>query len=728
MKKNVVLLMLLVYPLFVNAQELPFQNPELSSEERAQDLLQRMTLDEKISQMRDQSPAIPRFGMQAFQWWNEALHGVARSGRATVFPQTIGMAATFDDMAVKKTFDFISDEARAKNTNFRKNGSYKKYQGLTFWTPNINIFRDPRWGRGMETYGEDPWLTARMGVAVVRGLQGDQSKRYDKTLACAKHFAVHSGPEWNRHSFNAENVSHRDLWETYLPAFKALVTEADVKQVMCAYNRFEGKPCCSSTQLLQQILRNDWGYKHIVVSDCGAISDFFEKGAHQTHAGPAEAAADAVITGTDMECGTEYKSLKEAVQKGLITEAKIDTSLLRLLCARFDLGLFDPDSLVFWTEIPMTDVESPEHQMQALIMARKSMVLLSNKKQTLPLSKSIRKIAVMGPNANDSVMQWANYNGFPTKTVTILEGIQSKLPAGAVIYEKGCDYVKELNGENQPIDYDAVAQKVKDVDAIVFVGGISPKLEGEEMKVNLPGFKGGDRTNIDLPLVQEKLLKALKKLGKPVIFVLCSGSSMALPWENKNLDAILAAWYPGQAGGTAVADVLFGDYNPAGRLPITFYASSKDLPDFQDYDMSKGRTYRYFKGKPLYPFGYGLSFSTFVYSKASVNKSVLPLSNTLTMKFNLKNTGGRSGEEVVQVYIRNLQDPDGPIRSLRAFRRVNIASGKTSEMRFFLTPKTFEFFDPETNTMKVKPGKYEILYGGSSDKKALKSLIVERIK
>ncbi len=728
MKKNVVLLLLFVLSFCAYAQVLPFQNPSLSSQERATDLLQRMTLDEKISQMRDQSPAIPRFGMQPFHWWNEALHGVARAGRATVFPQTIGMAATFDDMAVKKSFDIVSDEARAKNTDFRKNGSYKKYQGLTFWTPNINIFRDPRWGRGMETYGEDPWLTSRMGVAVVVGLQGDESKKYDKTLACAKHFAVHSGPEWNRHSFNAENVSHRDLWETYLPAFKALVTEADVKQVMCAYNRFEGKPCCSSTQLLQQILRNDWGYKHIVVSDCGAITDFFEKGAHQTHAGPAEASADAVITGTDVECGTEYKSLKEAVQKGLVTEAKLDTSLLRLLRARFDLGLFDPDSLVFWTEIPMTEVESPEHQAQALLMARKSMVLLSNKKQTLPLSKSIRKIAVMGPNANDSVMQWANYNGFPTETVTILEGIQSKLPAGAVVYEKGCDYVKELNGENQPIDYDAVAQRVKDVDAIVFVGGISSKLEGEEMKVNLPGFKGGDRTNIDLPLVQEKLLKALKKLGKPVIFVLCSGSAMALPWENKNLDAILAAWYPGQAGGTAVADVLFGDYNPAGRLPVTFYASSKDLPDFQDYDMSKGRTYRYFKGKALFPFGYGQSYTTFTYADAKLNKSVLPLPNTLTLTFNLKNTGARAGEEVAQIYIRNLQDPEGPLRSLRAFRRVRIAAGATSEMRFYLTPKTFEFFDPETNTMKVKPGKYEILYGGSSDMKALKSLIVERIK
>ena len=728
MKKNLVLLLLSMLPMLVNAQMLPFQNPALSSEVRARDLLSRMTLDEKISQMHDQSPAIPRFGMKPFQWWNEALHGVARAGMATVFPQAIGMAATFDDMAVKKTFGYISDEARAKNTEFRKNDSYKRYEGLTFWTPNINIFRDPRWGRGLETYGEDPWLTSRMGVAVVIGLQGDEEKKYDKTLACAKHFAVHSGPESNRHSFNAEDISHRDLWETYLPAFKSLVTEADVKQVMCAYNRFDGKPCCSSTQLLQQILRNDWGYQHIVVSDCGAISDFFEKGAHETHAGPAEASADAVITGTDVSCGTEYNSLKEAVQKGLITEAKIDTSLLRLLRARFDLGSFDPDSLVFWTKIPLTEVESPDHQQQALLMARKSMVLLSNKKQTLPLSKSIRKIAVMGPNANDSVMQWANYNGFPSSTVTILAGIKSKLPAGSVVYEKGCDYVKELDAQNKPIDYNAVAQKVKDVDAIIFVGGISPKLEGEEMKVNLPGFKGGDRTAIELPQVQEKLLKALKKLGKPIVFVLCSGSAVALPWENKNLDALLAAWYPGQAGGTAVADVLFGDYNPAGRLPVTFYASTKDLPDFQDYDMTKGRTYRYFKGKALFPFGYGLSYSTFSYLDAKPDKTMLPLSKTLTLTLHIKNTSKRIGEEVAQIYIRNLQDPKGPIRSLRAFKRVRVEAGATTELRFYLTPRTFEFFDPETNTMKVKPGKYEILYGGSSDLKSLKSLMVERIR
>lgn len=728
MNKNIVLFLLLTLPVLLHAQQYPFQNSDLSSKERAADLLQRMTLDEKISQMRDQCAPLPRFDIPAFQWWNEALHGVARAGKATVFPQAIALAASFDDKAVRETFSMISDEARAKNTEFRRNNSYRRYEGLTFWTPNINIFRDPRWGRGMETYGEDPWLTARMGVAAVRGLQGDPSMPYIKTMACAKHFAVHSGPEWNRHSFNAEDISQRDLWETYLPAFKSLVKEADVRQVMCAYNRFDGKPCCNSNQLLQQILRNDWGYQHLVVSDCDAISDFWEKGHHETSAGPAQASADAVLTGTDVECGSNYKTLGEAVAKGLITEDKLNVSLQRSLEARFDLGLFDPDTLVAWTKIGMEVVGCPEHQAKALEMARKSLVLLSNKKQTLPLSKTIRKIAVMGPNANDSVMQWANYNGFPFKTVTILDGIRSKLPAGSVVYDKGCDYVKVLDGNKQPIDYDAVAQRVKDVDVVVFVGGISSKLEGEEMKVNLPGFKGGDRTNIDLPLVQEKMLKALKKLGKPVIFVLCSGSAMALPWEDKNLDAILEAWYPGQAGGTAVADALFGDYNPAGRLPVTFYASSKDLPDFENYDMAKGRTYRYFKGKALYPFGFGLSYTHFVYEKASVDKMVSPLNSMLTLSLDLKNAGKRAGEEVVQIYIRNLQDPDGPIRSLRAFRRLNVLPGRTREVRFYLTPSAFEFFDPQTNTMKVRPGKFEILYGGSSDRKALKSLIVERVR
>lgn len=843
---------------FVNAQE-PYKNPALSPDERARDLLSRMTLEEKLSQMRNNASAIDRLGIRKYDWWNEALHGVARAGKATVFPQTIGLAATFDEEGVYQTFDMISDEARAKYHDFQKRGETSGYKGLTFWTPNINIFRDPRWGRGMETYGEDPYLTTKMGLAVVKGLQGDGTQKYDKTHACAKHYAVHSGPEWNRHSFDAKNISKRDLWETYLPAFKALVQEGNVKEVMCAYNRFEGEPCCSSKELLIHILRNEWGFDDIVVSDCGAIGDFYGKGKHETHPSAVEASADAVISGTDLECGGSYHSLGEAVKKGLISEEKINESVFRLMRARFQLGMFDDDNLVPWSSIPYSVVESEKHKAQALEMARKSMVLLSNKNNILPLNKNIRKVAVMGPNANDSVMLWANYNGTPTKSITILEGIQSKLPANAVIYEKGCDYVDnrtffsyfdqcayngkqgfkatfwntvDLSGNivvtehiNNPINYDnggntvffpgvnlqnfsarfesvftpaksgdvtfvlsaddgarlfidgkevisdwkvgpasekeykinavkgqkynivleyfqggakaalkfdvgfrslvdykAVAQSVSDADAIIFVGGISPLLEGEEMGVKFPGFRNGDRTNIDLPDVQKNMIKALKETGKPVIFVLCSGSTMALKWENENTDAILAAWYPGQMGGTAVADVLFGDYNPAGRLPLTFFASSDDLPDFEDYDMKKGRTYRYFKGKPLFPFGHGLSYTTFDYSKAGLSKKAIKTNESVSLNLTVKNSGKKDGDEVVQIYVRNLQDPEGPLKSLRGYKRVSIKAGKSVPVKIELPASSFEFFNPKTEAMEIKPGKYEILYGGSSDDKELKTL------
>lgn len=847
----------------VKTQE-PYKNPDLSPSGRAWDLLKRMTLEEKLSQMKNGSAGVPRLGIRPYDWWNEALHGVARAGKATVFPQAIGLAATFDDRAVYETFDKVSDEARAKYHDFQKNGLYNGYKGLTFWTPNINIFRDPRWGRGMETYGEDPYLTSQMGLAVVKGLQGDGSSKYDKTHACAKHYAVHSGPEWNRHSFDAKNISDRDLWETYLPAFKALVTEGKVKEVMCAYNRFEGEPCCSNKELLIRILREDWGYDDIVVSDCGAIADFYGENKHETHPSAAAASADAVVSSTDLECGSSYTSLAEAVEKGLISEEKINESVFRLLRARFELGMFDDDSEVSWSSIPYSVVECEEHKAKALEMARKSMVLLSNKNQILPLNKNIRKVAVMGPNANDSVMLWANYNGTPTKSVTILEGITAKLPAGAVIYEKGCDHIdnktftsyfdqcafegkrgfkatfwnnKELSGEvaataqvsnsfnydtggetvfapgvqltdfsarfetvftpaqsgevtlqiaaddgariyldkqevisewrdgaardrryvfkanreqkyeivveyyqsggggslkfdlglSRPVDFKGVAAKVKEADAIIFVGGISPALEGEEMGVDFPGFKRGDRTDIELPQVQKDMLKALKATGKPVIFVLCSGSAIALPWENKNLDAILTAWYAGQEGGTAVADVLFGDYNPAGRLPITFYESSNDLPDFEDYDMKKGRTYRYFKGKPLYPFGHGLSYTHFEYSEAKLSQKTMATNGATSLNLMLKNTGKADGDEVVQVYIRNLQDPEGPVKSLRGYKRVHVKAGQTIPVEISLPATSFEFFNPKTNSLEVVPGKYEVLYGGSSETEKLKgvSLVVE---
>jgi beta-glucosidase len=703
---------------FLYGQQLPYKNPSLPVETRVKDLLSRLTVDEKISLMMNDSPAIERLGIPEYEWWNEALHGVARAGKATVFPQAIGLAATFDDQAVLETFTMVSDEARAKHHDAVKKGDLSRYTGLTFWTPNINIFRDPRWGRGMETYGEDPYLTGRMGVSVVRGLQGDPNARYDKAHACAKHYAVHSGPEWNRHSFDAKNISNRDLCETYLPAFKALVTEAGVKEVMCAYNRLEGEPCCGSTNLLTAILREKWGYTGIVVSDCGAISDFWVKGRHEIQPDQASASADAVLSGTDVECGNDFRSLKKALQEGKITEAAIDQSVLRLLKARFELGMFDPDSLVSWASIPMSVVGCEKHTAKALEMARKSIVLLKNSNHTLPLSKNLKKVAVVGPNANDSSMQWGNYNGFPARTVTILDGIRKKLPEGAVMVEKGCDLVNDKN-----INYEEVAAKVADAEVIIFAGGISPQVEGEEMRVDFPGFRGGDRTNIEMPEVQRNLLKVLKSTGKPVVFVLCAGSAIAVTWENENLDAILNAWYPGQEGGTAVADVLFGDYNPAGRLPVTFYSSVSQIPDFEDYDMSKGRTYRYFRDKPQYPFGYGLSYTNFTYGKLKIHSKVT-LGQSVSLSVNVKNTGSRDGDEVVQIYIRNLQDPDGPVKSLRAFRRVPVKAGKTEKVVFELTPESFQFYDPASRTMAVKPGQYEILCGGSSDDADLKKVEV----
>ncbi|MES2777366.1 MAG: xylan 1,4-beta-xylosidase [Bacteroidota bacterium] len=835
-----------------------YKNPNLSADERALDMLHRLTLEEKVSLTLATSPAIKRLDIPAVDWWNEALHGVARAGKATVFPQTIGLAATFNSNEIFRTYNMISDEARAKHHFFKSQNSFKKYQGLTFWTPNINIFRDPRWGRGQETYGEDPYLTTQMGMAVVRGLQGDGTSKYDKLHACAKHFAVHSGPEWNRHSFDPKKLSSRNLWETYLPAFKALVQDAGVKEVMCAYNRYDGEPCCSNKELLINILRKDWGFNDVIVSDCGAVEDFYRPKAHETHPSAIEASADAVKSGTDLCCGNAYKSLTESVKKGFISESELDTSVFRLLRARFQLGMFDADSLVSWAAIPYSVVESKEHVTQALKMARESIVLLKNKNNALPLRKTM-KIAVLGPNANDSATLWGNYNGFPTKTVTILEGIRSKLAGTNISYEKGCDYVSDdvlvsrlnecrflgqpgfkatfwntkdftgpvitttqvtgemryetggntvfapgvnlrnfsarfeteltplrtgditfkikaddgfrllldgkevlayqragsvnekqyilqatagkkvaitleyfqLEGEGSlrfdlgdagKLDFKATAEKYKNVDAFVFVGGISPKLEGEQMSVDLPGFIGGDRLKLELPDVQLNMLKALKATGKPVIFVICSGSSMALPWESQNLDGIIEAWYPGQQGGTAVADVLFGDYNPAGRLPITFYNATSDLPDYENYDMTAGRTYRYFKGKPAYPFGYGLSYTSFIYRNAALSKATIRRNESTVLKLSIQNTGKRSGDEVVQVYIVNKQDPGGPAKSLRAFRRVNVLAGKTVPVTLEIPNKSFEFFNPATEKMEVIPGNYEILYGSSSDIKDLKKL------
>lgn len=702
------------------AQSEPYKNPDLSPDERARDLLSRMTLDEKLSQMMNVAAGVERLGIPPYDWWNEALHGVGRNGLATVFPQAIGLAATFDDRAVEETFSMISDEARAKYNRAQQEGNRSRYTGLTFWTPNINIFRDPRWGRGQETYGEDPYLTSRMGLAAVRGLQGDGTSKYDKTHACAKHYAVHSGPEWNRHSFNAEQIAPRDLYETYLPAFEALVTEGKVREVMCAYNRVEGEPCCANKQLLVKILREKWGYDNVVVSDCGAIGDFHnpQPARHGTHPSAEAASADAVVSGTDLECGGSYGALKKAIEQGLVCECKIDESVFRLLRARFQLGMFDDPELVEWNDIPYEVVDSPEHHDKALEMARKSIVLLTNRNQTLPLDKTkLRKIAVIGPNAANTKMMWGNYNGTPSHTVSVLEGIRAKVSAAEIGYAEGCAHA------GGTIDLAAVETATADADAIVFVGGISPRLEGEEMKVDLPGFRNGDRTAIELPEVQRELLRILKKQGKPLLFVLCAGSAIAIPEEAALADAVLDAWYPGQEGGTAVADVLFGDYNPAGRLPVTFYASTGDLPDFEDYAMT-GRTYRYFKGVPLFPFGHGLSYTTFRYGKASVKTDKRTGRATLTVP--LSNTGRRDGDEVIQVYIRRTDDPEGPAKSLRAFRRVPVAAGKRERIAIELPDAAFEFFDPATQTMSVRSGKFEILYGGSSDKEQLKRIEITR--
>ena len=723
----------------------PYKDATLSAEERARDLLGRLTLEEKARLMEYASPAVERLDVPAFNWWSEALHGIGRNGTATVFPITMGLAATWDDALVERAFSAASDEARAKNNIERQQGRARMYRGLSFWTPNINIVRDPRWGRGQETYGEDPYLTSRMGIAVVRGLQGDGPSpsherrgvnKYRKLLACAKHYAVHSGPEWNRHSFNVELLPPRDLWETYLPAFKALVQEGDVQEVMCAYQSFEGEPCCGNARLLTNILRNEWGFKGLVTSDCGAIDDFFEPGRHGYSDSKESAVAAAVIAGTDVECGNIFRSLSEAVAQGKITESRMDESLMRLLKARFELGDFDSEELVPWKRIGPEVIASAEHHEIALKAAHESIVLLQNKDNILPLSRDT-KVAVIGPNANDSVMMWGNYNGLPRHTVTILEGIEAK---GRVVgHMKACELVENssrtlhgTNGEPE-VDYghdtalrirtdDAsnttdqeVMDCVRDAEVVIFVGGISPRLEGEEMSIDLPGFRGGDRTSIDLPDIQRRMLKMLHDAGKRIIFVNCSGSAVALVPETETCDAIVQAWYGGEAGGEALADVLYGDYNPVGRLPLTFYSSTDQLPDYENYEM-RGRTYRYMKEEPLWYFGYGLGYSDVIYGKPKYDGSNITV--TLT------NKGKRPTTETVQVYINRPDDSEGPVRTLRAYKRVDIPAGKKVKATVALSPNTFEWWDTTTNTMRVLPGMYNVMVGRSANPADLNTLKV----
>ncbi len=713
MKKRIVILLAACFGISIaNAQLLPYQDATLSAGQRADDLLSRLTLDEKVSLMMNNSPAIERLGVPEFNWWNEALHGIGRNGVATVFPITMAMAASWDDVLLHKVFTAVSDEARVKAKQAKRSGEIKRYQSLSFWTPNINIFRDPRWGRGQETYGEDPYLTSKMGLAVVRGLQGVGYNGedlgispYRKLLACAKHFAVHSGPEWNRHTFNIEELPERDLWETYLPAFKTLVQQGKVAEVMCAYQRVYGEACCAHTRYEQQILRKEWGFDGLVTSDCGAIRDFLPE-RHNVARDGAEASAKAVLTGTDVECGSTYKNLPEAVKRGDISESAIDTSLRRLLVARFELGDFDDDSLVAWTKIPESVVASKEHKQLALDMARKSIVLLKND-DILPLRKG-HDIVVVGANATDSVMMWGNYSGFPSHTVTAMEGIKRFAPNAKFI--GGCGLTRNETTA------DSLLQKIGNTETVIFIGGISPKLEGEEMKVSEEGFKGGDRTSIELPQAQRDMLNALKRAGKNVVFVNCSGSAMALVPEQKSCAAIIQAWYGGEQGGEALAEVLFGQYNPSGKLPVTFYRSTDDLPDFLDYTM-KNRTYRYFTGKALYPFGYGLSYTTFYISKPKYEDGNLQVS--------VKNTGKVSGTETLQVYVRNTADKEGPLKTLRGYKQVTLTPGEQQTVSIDLPRESFEGWDSQTNTMRVVPGKYEVMVGNSSSDDSLKKIIVE---
>ena len=681
-------------------EELPFRNPALSPEERAADLCSRLNLEEKTSLMMNESPAIDRLGVPAFNWWNEALHGVGRNGTATVFPITMAMAASFDDVLLQRIFSAVSDEARVKNNEARAEGTQGKlYHNLSFWTPNINIFRDPRWGRGQETYGEDPYLTGRMGVSVVRGLQGPEGRRYSKLLACAKHFAVHSGPEWNRHEFNAENISLRDLYETYLPAFKALVQEGHVAEVMCAYNRYEGEPCCGSNRLLSQILREEWGFEGLVTSDCWAVSDFW--GGHKYSPDKPTATSSALRAGTDVECGDSYGNLVEAVKRGLVTEEEIDLHLRRLLTARFRLGDFDSDELVEWRRIPSSVVACKEHNWLALQMARESMTLLQNREGILPLSRDVKGLAVLGPNANDSIMQWGNYNGFPKHTITILDGLRAYCPSlRYTAWEKNTEAQVNAVGECQ---------------TVIFVGGISPQLEGEEMDVKEPGFKGGDRTMIELPQSQREVIEALHKAGKRVILVCCSGSAIGLVPEVENCDAILQAWYGGQNGGKAVAETLFGDNNPSGKLPVTFYKNVDQLPDFQDYNM-EGHTYRYFRGEPLFPFGYGLSYSRFQLGKPTYDGKAITL--------RVSNKGKVDGTETLQVYLHRVGDTEGPIKTLRAFQRVDVKAGSKATAIISLPRESFEWWDTQSNAMRVLPGEYEVEIGTSSQDPQARKMMV----
>jgi len=698
---------------FLEAQqkyEFPFQNPSLSVDERVNDLVGRMTVEEKIGQMMNAAPAIDRLGIPAYEWWNECLHGVGRAGLATVFPQAIGLGATWDEDLIFRVSTAISDEARAKHHEFVRNDSRRRYQGLTFWTPNINIFRDPRWGRGQETYGEDPFLTGKIGVQFVKGLQGDDPK-YFKTISTLKHYVVHSGPEPERHSFDAV-TDERDFRETYLPQFEMGIKEGKAYSVMCAYNRYNGETCCGSNSLLNGILRLEWGFDGYVVSDCGAIADIYR--GHKVVATAAEAAALGVRSGTDLECSNVYRNLKEALEKKLITENEIDVAVKRLFVARFKLGMFDPPEMVKYAKIPYSVLDSDPNKALAKETALKSIVLLKNENSILPLEKNIGTVAVIGPNSDESFVLLGNYNGTPSDPVTPLRGIREKLAGRSeVIYSRGCEWAAGMPSKrNADSLKNEAVEAAKKANTVIMCMGITPRLEGEEMKVSVDGFRGGDRTRIDLPDIQQELIKEIHALGKPVILVLLNGSALAINWEKENIPAIIESWYGGQATGQAIADVIFGDYNPAGRLPVTFYKSVNDLPPFEDYNM-KNRTYRYFTGEPLFPFGYGLSYTSFTYSKLTASKSY-KAGDEVKVSVKVKNTGRLEGEEVVQLYVSNLTATvPVPMSTLAGFDRISLKPGESKTVTFTLKPEAFSVID-ESDKRVIKPGRFVISAGGCS--------------
>jgi beta-glucosidase len=705
------------------AEETPlWKDPARPLESRVRDLVGRMTLEEKARQVCNVAPAITRLGLPAYDYWNEALHGIGRNGLATVFPQAIGMAASFDPALLHTVADTIATEGRAKNREYREahNGDSSNYSGLSFWSPNINIFRDPRWGRGQETYGEDPFLTGRMAVAFIQGLQGDDPK-YVKAMACAKHFVVHSGPEVDRHTFDAE-PTERDFYEVYLPQFEAAVKEGRVGAVMGAYNDIYGTPCCASPLLLSNLLRGQWGFKGHVVSDCGAIQDFFY--GHGFSPTIEAASATAVRTGCDLCCGTEYRQLAEAVRDNLLKESELDTAVGRMLEARFRLGLFDPPALVPYAKIAANDYDTPANDALALRMARESVVLLKNEGGLLPLDRTkIHRIAVLGFNSTYTNTLLGNYEGEPSHPVVFAAGIAMLLGTNVEVdTSPGCPLAVRLGGENQAAyqaAYDAWRLKgleqAQAADVVVYVGGICADLEREFFNTPFDGFSHGDRTKIELPAVQTEFLKALQATGKPVVFVNCSGGAMAMPWEAGHIPAILQAWYPGQEGGRAVAEILFGEVNPSGRLPITFYNATADLPSFLDYSMAN-RTYRYFKGRALFAFGHGLSYTQFKYDAAQLDKTQVNTNDTLHVKVDVANAGARDGDEVVQVYFRHVKSAaPQPLEALCGIERVPVAAKQTAHVDIAVPVREFRYWDTAKKQYVVEAGDYEILVGAASD-------------